>query len=82
MTDGMFQLRRCGLTREGPLFPYVWWGICSSRSRRPGVLDWPGRVFFVVSCGVQFARFHLVRAVIKAMKLVGLRRLLPPVLRF
>jgi hypothetical protein len=76
-----FDVERCGLIREGRLFPYAWWAICRPRTR--------GAIGRAVShtlhqavCAAQFARFHGVRAVIKGMKLIGLRRVLPKELQF
>ena len=76
-----FDIERCGLVREGRLFPYAWWAICRPRGR--------GAVGRAVAhglhravCAAQFARFHGVRAVIKGIKLAGLRGVLPKELRF
>jgi SAM-dependent methyltransferase len=82
LTNRPFQLLRCGLVREGRLFPYAWWGICRDRSGRRTLLDWPREAFWNTICAVQFAYFHGVRALVKGLKIIGLRRILPEELRF
>ena len=80
--DRIFRLQRCGLARDGILFPYVWWGICGLRTRHSPFIDLWRRTLFTSWCALHFARFHGVRALVKSMKMVGLRPFLPPVLRF
>jgi SAM-dependent methyltransferase len=82
LVGGHFDIERCGLTREGRLFPYAWWAIC--RARRPGgsLRRLRRRWWFTAQCGAQYAWFHTVRAGIKLVKLAGGRGLLPEELRF
>lgn len=76
-----FDIERCGLIREGRLFPYAWWAIGRPR-RRGSVGRAVAGLFHRLRCGAQFARFHGTRAVVKGTKLIGLRRLLPTELQF
>jgi hypothetical protein len=82
ITDTTFRLRRCGLARDGVLFPYVWWGVLGRRTQPMSFYDWPRRTAFVSWCALQFAQFHTKRAVIKLVKIIGLRGLLPQPFRF
>jgi hypothetical protein len=78
-----YDIVRCGLVREGRLFPYAWWAVCRSRRRWPSPalrLLWAATL--VAWCGRQYLAFHSKRAAVKAVKLVGLRRLLPRDLQF
>lgn len=72
----------CGLVREGRLFPYAWWGCCVARRQQPGWLRAVWSAIWIAKCAVTYARFHAVRAAVKAVKILGMRRLLPPELRF
>ncbi|MGE3400948.1 MAG: methyltransferase domain-containing protein [Vicinamibacterales bacterium] len=76
-----FDMRRCGLVREGPLFPYGWWAVCGPR-RRGTVARAVVAAGFILACGIQYAAFYAARAVVKGIKLAGGRRLLPKPLRF
>jgi hypothetical protein len=80
LTEGSFRIKRCGLVREGRLFPYGWWAVCgparASGKSSAAVARWTAR------CALTFAHFHGVRAAVKSVKLIGLRRLLPNELRF
>ena len=78
MVSRHFSIGRCGLTREGRLFPYAWWAICRAR----GALGRWTQPLHLARCSADFARFHGARALVKGMKLAGLRRLLPSELRF
>ena len=82
LVDHVFKVRRCGLIREGRLFPYAWWGVCEPRDVRSPLVDLCRRTRLLTRCALQYARFHLVRAQVKAVELIGLRRLLPKELRF
>jgi SAM-dependent methyltransferase len=82
LTNRSFRLMRCGLIREGLLFPYAWWGVCASREGGRTLSDWPREAFWNAVCAVYFARFHGIRALVKGLKLIGLRHLLPPEFRF
>lgn len=78
-----FEIARCGLVREGRLFPYAFWAVGGPRRHWPA----PGlrglwRAALVARCGLQYVRFHAARAAVKAVKLAGLGKLLPPELRF
>lgn len=78
-----FAIVKCGLIREGRLFPYAWWGIC--RERRASALGAsrsPWLALLILKCALEYGWFHGVRAAVKAVKLVGLRRWLPADLRF
>ena len=77
-----FRLLRCGLVQDGVLFPYAWWCICSDRASARTFLEWPREAFWNVVCALQFACFHGIRAVVKALKIIGLRRILPEAYRF
>lgn len=72
---------RCGLVREGHLFPYAWWAICRPRRRRPATRLFRHARFNVV-CAAQYTWFYAVRAAVKAVKILGGRPLLPKELRF
>ena len=76
-----FDVQRCGLVREGPLFPYGWWAVCGPK-RRGRLAAAAAAVRFILRCGVQYAGFYAARAVVKAIKLAGGRRLLPKPLQF
>jgi SAM-dependent methyltransferase len=76
-----FRIERCGLSRETLVYPYAWWGICSPK-RGGAVAAGLRTAAWTVVCGAYYARFHATRAAIKALKLLGLRRLLPPPYRF
>jgi hypothetical protein len=76
-----FDIERCGLVREGRLFPYAWWAICRPRTRRT-IARAAADTVHVAVCAAHFARFHGLRAIIKTMKLAGLRRVLPHDLQF
>ena len=76
-----FDIERCGLVREGPLFPYGWLAICGARRRTPPARALAG-IRFTLRCAAQYGWFGAVRAAVKALKLIGGRRLLPPELRF
>jgi SAM-dependent methyltransferase len=75
-----FDVARCGLVRAGPLFPYAFWSVCHPRS------DGRARDLRLLSSvtrvGMQYGWFHAVRGAVKGAKLLGLRRFLPPALRF
>jgi hypothetical protein len=74
-----YDIKECGVAREGRLFPYAWWGVCgANRGKRPILRT----AVFIVRCGGTYSRFHAKRAAIKLLKTLGLRRLLPPDLRF
>ena len=78
-----YEIDGCGLLREGRLSPYAWWAVCRPRRSGQQRLTAAARnAIFNVRCGAQYARFHGVRAAIKLLKLAGLRRVLPPDLRF
>ena len=81
LVERRFRIKRCGLVREGRLFPYAWWAICAPRADndRGGSVR---RTFWIARCAVTYARFHLIRGIVKGTKLVGLRRMLPEELRF
>jgi hypothetical protein len=80
LAEDSFRIKRCGLVREGRLSPYAWWAVCgparASGKSSAAVAYWTTR------CALSFAHFHAVRAAVKALHLIGLRRLLPPELRF
>lgn len=77
MTERHFRILDCGLTREGPLYPYVWWAICDKveRRRTGATYRWN------VKCAISYARFHAVRAFVKLIRTVGLRAFLSEPLR-
>ncbi len=81
LTGRYYEIERCGLIREGLLFPYAWWGI-GRRRTLSGPLSAMRVTRWTLVCGALYAWFHSKRAVIKAMKLAGLRRLLPELYRF
>lgn len=75
-----FRIVRSGIIREGRLFPYAWWAICEPR--RPSMTEPVAVAAHVARAGAFYARFHAERAVVKGIKLIGLRRLLPEELQF
>jgi hypothetical protein len=78
-----YEIKKCGLIREGRLFPYAWWGVCGPRVHR--VIQYSENIWttlLIIWCAVLYGRFHAQRAIIKLLKLVGLRRLLPKELQF
>lgn len=84
LTGRFFDIARCGLVREGRLFPYAWWAVCRPRSTSAGrrLVEMLRRAAFNLKCAAQYGWFHGVRAVIKSVKIVGLRRFLPRELQF
>ena len=81
LVERRFRIKRCGLVREGRLFPYAWWAVCAPLAgAKPQRVA--RRVFWTARCAITYARFHATRAVIKGIKLIGLRPLLPKELRF
>lgn len=76
-----FDIERCGLVREGPLFPYALWAVGGQRAMSPlrRRLRYSA---FTVLCGLQYAWFYAVRAAVKGVKLLGGRRLLPQDMQF
>jgi SAM-dependent methyltransferase len=77
-----FRLLRCGLVRDGLLFPYAWWGICRDRTSKRTFIERPREAFWNAVCAMHFASFHGIRAVVKTLKVIGLRRILPEAYRF
>ena len=84
LTGQFFDIARCGLVREGRLFPYAWWAVCRPRSASIGrrLMGMLVRGAFNLKCAAQYGWFHGVRAAIKSVKIVGLRRFLPRELQF
>lgn len=78
MTERHFRILDCGLTREGPLYPYVWWAICD-KHQTLGTIR--ATTWWFLKCATSYARFHAARAVVKLFRILGLRRLLPEPLR-
>lgn len=82
LANRFLTVRSCGLIREGRLFPYAWWGVCRRRDSAPRVVSHVRALVLVAKCAAQYGWFHGVRAAVKAVKLLGFRRLLPRELRF
>ena len=82
LTNRPFRLLRCGLVQDGLLFPYAWWGVCRDRTSERTMLEWPREAFWNAVCAVHFSCFHGIRAVVKGLKMIGLRRILPEAYRF
>ena len=84
LTGRFFDIARCGLVREGRLFPYAWWAVCRPPSTSAGrrLVEMLRRGAFNLKCGTQYGWFYGVRAVVKSVKILGLRRFLPRDLRF
>ena len=74
LTSRAFLIERCGLVREGPLFPYAWWGV--AHPRQEGTRDTLQQGWHIGSCGAAYARFHGLRALVKLAKMLGFRRFL------
>ncbi|MDO8795687.1 MAG: methyltransferase domain-containing protein [Vicinamibacterales bacterium] len=81
LVSRFFDIDRCGLVREGRLFPYAWWAICRPRTAA-NPLRRVLQAWHVGACGLAFARFHAIRAGVKGVKLAGFRRFLPRDLQF
>jgi SAM-dependent methyltransferase len=65
-----YDLMASGLTREGDLYPYAWWGVAKSRER--GVLRRTiSTLGWNMSCAAAYARFHGRRGTRKALRVIG-----------
>jgi len=74
-----FRIDRCAVIRESVPIPYLWVAELSKREKQQSslVLAW-----FKYKAYLRYFRFQSVRALVKAIKLAGLRPLLPKTWQF
>ena len=68
LVHGHFDILKCGLTRDGKLYPYVWWCIAGVRREAPVRAVW--KAYHTMRCAITFARFHARRALVKAGRIM------------
>lgn len=64
-----YDLVASGLTREGDLYPYAWWGVGKTREHR-ALRRTVGTIRWNVYCGAAYARFHARRATRRGLRLI------------
>jgi len=76
-----FDLQRVWIHCDGVLFPYAWCGIVRPKTNQR-VHRAVGPILANLACALTLAKYYAIRAVVKGLKLIGLRRLLPKPLQF
>ena len=72
-----FSIQSCGVIREGVPVPYLWYAVL-----RPKNMPGQNRFISEILVTMQYSRLQAFRMLIKALKLIGLRRMVPGVWQF
>lgn len=67
-----FSIQSCGVIREGIPIPYLWFAVLKPKNM-PGQNRFMGELLV----SIKYYRLQAVRILIKALKLIGLRRMVP-----